>query len=96
MHSQLCGGWSRRLTGSVLQLSGGYNGDLYANVQHGSGMSVLLNRVGVTDGEPFGYDDSGMNVTFADSAAADIHYYQAAASPGITGGASWQPDAPGD
>ena len=76
----------------ILQLSGGYNGDLYAYVQHGSGMSVLLNRVGVTDGEPFGYDDSGMNVTFADSAAADIHYYQAAASPGITGGALWQPD----
>ncbi|MEI8039760.1 MAG: hypothetical protein WCL11_00030 [Verrucomicrobiota bacterium] len=76
----------------ILQLSGGYNGDLYAHVQHGSGMSVLVNRVGVTDGEPFGYDDAGMEVTFSDSAAADIHYYRLAAAPTITGGAAWQPD----
>jgi hypothetical protein len=76
----------------MLQLIGGFNGDLYAYVQHDSGMSVLLNRVGVSGGEPFGYEESGMEVTFSDSAAANVHYYRLAASPSISGGASWQPD----
>ena len=32
----------------TLQLSGGWNGDLYAYLTHGTGFSVLLNRVGRT------------------------------------------------
>src|SRR6266478_535051 len=45
-----------------LDISGGFNGDLYAYVSHGtSGFAVLLNRVGKTAGDPFGYSDAGFN-----------------------------------
>jgi len=84
---------------------GGWNGDLYAFVQHvtpgGTGFSVLLNRVGTTAGDGFGYGDTGFSVTFSDTAAnGDIHTYQSnlaaytAALNGVTGAVSgtWQPD----
>jgi len=74
----------------TLQLSGGWNGDLYAYLTHGTGFSVLLNRVGRTGSDAFGYGDAGMNVTFDDTAAnRNIHLYGAGL---ITGGAAWQPD----
>src|SRR5688572_4200414 len=59
----------------TLNVSGGYNGDLYVYLQHDSGFSVLLNRVGRTTTTPFGYGDAGLNVTFNDDAAqtTDIH-----------------------
>jgi subtilisin-like proprotein convertase family protein len=57
-----------------LHLTGGWNGDLYAYLVHGSGFTVLLNRVG-TPGQPFGYGDAGLNVTFTDSASVNIHNY---------------------
>ena len=60
-----------------LTISGDFNGDLYAQVTHGSGFSVLLNRVGRTAGNEFGYDDTGMDITFSDSAASgDVHVYR--------------------
>jgi hypothetical protein len=52
-----------------------FNGDYYAYLIHGSGMAVLLNRVGVTAVNPFGYSDTGFDVTFSDG-GSDIHYYQ--------------------
>jgi alpha-tubulin suppressor-like RCC1 family protein/subtilisin-like proprotein convertase family protein len=58
-----------------LNISGTYNGDLYAYLTHGSGFTVLLNRVGATSGNDLGYGDHGLNVTFANS-APDIHNYQ--------------------
>lgn len=63
-----------------LKLSGdpGFNGDLYAYLQHGTGFSVLLNRVGRDVGRLDGYDDNGFDVTFADDALADIHAYRVA------------------
>ena len=78
---------------------GGWNGDLYAYVQHvtpgGTGFSVLLNRVGTTGVDRFGYSDSGFSVTFSDAAATDIHNYQTVTVPAagtpLTG--TWQPDA---
>ena len=78
-----------------LNISGGYNGDLYITLQHSSGFSVLLNRTGKTGGDAFGYGDSGFNVRFDDAAANDVHNYQAITTPGaglpLTG--TWQPDA---
>lgn len=75
-----------------------FNGDLYAYLTHGSGFSVLLNRVGrtaQTGPASFGYGDNGLNVTFSDSAANDIHLYQNVMAPPagtpLTG--TWQPDA---
>lgn len=79
-----------------LDLSGGFNGDIYAYVTHSTGFTSLLNRVGRTAGDPFGYDDDGFQVTFSDSAAnGDIHNYRSVTTPApgfpLTG--IWQPDA---
>ena len=75
----------------TLDISGGYDGDFYAYLQHGnSGFAVLLNRVGVTASSPFGSSDSGFDVTFSDAAAnGDIHAASAGGNA-ITG--TWQPD----
>jgi subtilisin-like proprotein convertase family protein len=80
-----------------LDISNGYNGDLYAYLAGpNGGFSVLLNRTGVTNGNSFGYSDTGFNVTLSDAAAYNIQYYQstpAYATNGIgqlTG--TWQPD----
>ena len=59
----------------TLTISGGYNGDLYAYLSHGSGFAVLLNRVGVTGSDPLGYSDSGFNVTLSPG-GTDIHQYR--------------------
>jgi subtilisin-like proprotein convertase family protein len=79
-----------------LDISDGYNGDLYAYLRGpNGGFSVLLNRTGVTGGNSFGYDDHGFNVTFDDSATGNIHFYQTLTydlngSGQLTG--DWQPD----
>lgn len=78
----------------TLNVSGTFNGDLYAYVTHGSGFTVLLNRPGKSAGKTFGYDDDGFTITFDDAAANDIHTYRNQSTPGIgtplTG--TWQPD----
>ncbi len=75
-----------------LNLSGGFNGDLYAYLSY-NGVSVpLLNRVGVGTGNNAGYSDSGMNVTFTDDATDNIHFYQNVAGFSVSGGAQWKPD----
>jgi subtilisin-like proprotein convertase family protein len=58
-----------------LKISGTYNGDLFCYVTHGSGYSVLLNRVGRSSNNAFGYDDDGLDVTFDDGATNDVHGY---------------------
>lgn len=79
-----------------LDISGGYNGNLYAYLRGpNGGFAVLLNRVGVTEGDAFGYSDTGFDVMFNDSATGNIHLYQDLAydlnSSGQLAGA-WQPD----
>lgn len=59
-----------------LNLSGGYNGDLFAYLTGPGGYAVLLNRVGVTGANPNGYSDTGLAVTFL-IGGADIHSYGA-------------------
>lgn len=77
-----------------LDINGGYNGDYYVYLSHGDSFAVLLNRVGTTASDSYGYADSGFNVTFSDNAAnGDIHLYQTVFNPqgsALTG--SWQPD----
>lgn len=78
----------------------GWIGDIYGYLQHGSAMSVLLNRPGRSTTNPDGYPDGGpISLTFADSAAnGDIHTYRAQLngnedtdlSTPLTG--FWQPD----
>ena len=59
-----------------LNITGGFNGDLYAYLAGPVGQfAVLLNRVGVTSGNPFGYFDAGFNITL-DSSGPNIHNYQ--------------------
>jgi subtilisin-like proprotein convertase family protein len=74
----------------TLNISGGYNGDLYAYIAHSTGFSVLLNRVGRTGADPFGYSDAGFSVTFKDS-APDIHNY--GGNGGLSLSGNFSPDA---
>lgn len=52
-----------------------YNGDYYVSLQHADGFSVLLNRVGRSIDDHFGYDDNGFNITLTAS-GEDIHTYR--------------------
>jgi len=79
----------------------GWTGDLYCYLQHGTDLSVLLNRPGRSAGSaPAGYaDNRAINVSFSDDAAnGDIHNYRLKLTgsdllplAGTLGGA-WQPD----
>lgn len=54
------------------------NGDLYAALEHSTGFSILLNRVGRSTNNLPGYADAGLEVLFDDGAAnGDIHFYRA-------------------
>jgi len=74
----------------TLNLSGGWNGDLYAYVVHGSGFAVLLNRPGRSASALDGSGSSGMSVTFADAASFDIHTAIPMSGGTVTG--TYQPD----
>lgn len=57
-----------------LHITGGWNGDLYAYLEHNGVISVLLNRPGRTADNLAGAASSGMSVTFSDDAQFDdIH-----------------------
>jgi hypothetical protein len=59
-----------------LGITGGFNGNLYAYLTGPQGqMAVLLNRVGVTGSNPFGYSDAGFNITLDGNATANVHDY---------------------
>lgn len=80
--------------------SGGFNGDVYATLGHGTGFTVLLNRPGKQTPGGLGYSDSGLQVTFADSTpnSGDVHVYRQQLfgndSTPLTGPLTgrWQPD----
>jgi subtilisin-like proprotein convertase family protein len=77
----------------TLTISSGYNGDYYAYLVHDGGFSVLLNRTGRANDNPYGYGDAGMDVTFT-LTGNDIHNYQDYTLPEgggpLTG--EWAPD----
>jgi hypothetical protein len=62
-----------------LNIAGGWNGDLYAYLSHGSSFTVLLNRIGRTTANPDGSSSSGMTVQFSDAYFADIHNFAGSA-----------------
>ena len=69
-----------------LNILGGFNGDLYAYLAGPAGQfAVLLNRVGVTSGDPFGYFNAGFNITLA-SSGTNIHNYQNGGSYTLSSG----------
>jgi subtilisin-like proprotein convertase family protein len=66
-----------------LTISGGFNGDFYAYLLHGSTSAILLNRVGRTGSSDVGYPDSGFGTnasstlfTFDDQGGQDVHLYR--------------------
>jgi subtilisin-like proprotein convertase family protein len=79
----------------TLDITGGFNGNLYAwLVSPGGNTAILLNRVGVSGVNSFGYANQGFNVTLSDG-AGNIHNYQSLgytlnASDQLTG--IWAPD----
>jgi len=78
----------------VLSTQNGWNGDLYAYLEHDGIVSVLLNRSGRTATDSAGAASSGMLVRLSDSALVDSHtaisdIYQAFAT------GTYQPDARG-
>jgi subtilisin-like proprotein convertase family protein len=75
-----------------VNISGGFNGDYYAYLVHNGGFAVLLNRVGRTSSDHFGYSDSGLNVTFSDGSPNDIHNYQNIVPPASPLTGTWAPD----
>jgi subtilisin-like proprotein convertase family protein len=78
-----------------LDITGGFNGNLYAYLLSPSGsMVVLLNRVGESSTNVFGYGNAGFNITLSATAASNIHFYQSG-SYSLSGGqltGNWQPD----
>jgi hypothetical protein len=63
-----------------LDISGGFTGDLYADLVSSTGGSVmLLNRVGMVSSNLYGYRDAGFNITF-DADSAKVYSCQAAGS----------------
>jgi len=69
-----------------LELSGGFNGDLYSYLVAPNGtLVVLLNRPEVTTGNPFGYAGSGLDVTLSDAASGSIQTTAEVAGSAFTG-----------
>ncbi len=56
-----------------LQISGGFNGDLYAYLTHDSGFAVLLNRPGKTASNPDGSFTTSIDAVFVAAAGLDVH-----------------------
>ena len=87
------------LSGSIqslsvsLDLAGGWNGDLYAYLQHGSGYTTLLNRVGTPGNSGYGNAGSAFNVLFSGTGTGGLHSYLANGTDPLTG--TWQPDGAG-
>lgn len=73
-----------------LEFTGGWNGDLYAYLIHGSGFSVLLNRPGRSTLEPDGSGTVGMSITFDDAASSDLHTAIPLSGGSVSG--TYQPD----
>lgn len=85
----------------VLNISGGYNGDLYGylvlqSADNSTTTSILLNRVGRTDASGFGYSTSGMSVTLSGDTTqgyANIHGVQTpGAGPYLADGRTVDPN----
>lgn len=79
-----------------LQTTGGWNGDLYAYLQHTSGstsvISVLLNRPGRTAENEAGAASSGLDVVFKDGAEFDLNTAISGTYGDFVSG-DYQPDA---
>jgi hypothetical protein len=72
----------------AINVSGGYNGDLYAYLSYDGKLVPLLDRIGLSGSNPAGAAGGGMNVTLSDTGAnGNIH---AAGDSSLSG--AWKPD----
>lgn len=76
----------------LIETSGGWNGDLYAYLEHNGQLAVLLNRPGKTINTPAGAASSGMSIRLTDSALSDIHN-AISLTAGVAAVGTYQPDA---
>jgi len=69
-----------------LNISGGYNGNLYAYLVAPNGTLVMLmNQPGVSPGNPFGASGSGMNITLQDGLSDHGSIQSETSSPALSG-----------
>jgi len=81
-----------------INVSGGYNGDLYGYLTYNGQTVVLLDRTGTGGGNAFGYSDPGFNITLNDAGNFGLHFYQANGATFNGSGqlqGTWQPDSSG-
>ena len=76
----------------TLTTRNGWNGDMYAYLEHNGVVSMLLNRPGRTAADLAGAASSGMQLSFTDSALADIHT-AITGTYGVQAAGTYQPDA---
>ena len=70
----------------TLDITGGFNGDLYAYLVDPSGnLAVLLNRTGVGGVNAFGYGDTGFQITLDGTSASNVHGYGSSYSTNLLG-----------
>lgn len=73
-----------------INLTGGYNGDLFAYLEAPNGATVaLFNQPGVTENDPFGFGGSGLAITL--SAAGTSKFQTANETPGLVVTGDFQP-----
>jgi hypothetical protein len=90
-------GWQITDVNVTFTISGGYNGDLYAYLNHNGVLVPLLSRVGTgSGGEPqysFGFSTSGFsNVRLDDAATTSIHDVENPVPYGAPAYTSYKPD----
>jgi subtilisin-like proprotein convertase family protein len=69
----------------TLDISGGNNGDLYAYLSYDGVLVTILNRPGVSGGNPFGDPGSGFNVSLIDAASVNLNSFAGTAGLSTTG-----------
>jgi subtilisin-like proprotein convertase family protein len=75
----------------TINVSSGFNGDLLCYLNYGSSSVALLNRIGSTDGNPFGSATAGFtSFTFSDTGSSGLHSITGTAGSPLTG--TYQPD----
>jgi len=81
-----------------LNISGGYNGDLYSYLYHDGQLVQLLDRVGTGPDSFYGYGDPGFAISLSDNGTPGLHYYETNNAQFNGDGqliGTWQPDSDG-
>lgn len=79
-----------------VNISGGFDGDLYAYITHDGQHAILLNRIGTTGTGTFGSSQAGMSIWFDDSVAAPNVHTAGTLSPGGVYGSDGRDESPTD